>query len=165
MAFVPNEEVHAYWDMLLTDTIESNDGLQGFAVNYFQKTYIGQRLDNGIEVDARFPYQSWNMFQRIRDGLPRTNNSLEGWHCMMMKDLSCHPSLPTVAKKYLAEQKLKSVQREQHLDGRITGTKRTRQKYRVQTEKYVKLTDRFTAGVLYGLDYLDAVAGATYIPT
>ena len=99
MAFVPNEEVHEYWDMLLSDTIESNDGLQGFAVNYFQKTYIGQRLDNGIEVDARFPYQSWNMFQRIRDGLPRTNNSLEGWHCMMMKDLSSHFSLTKVAKK------------------------------------------------------------------
>ena len=33
---------------------------------------------NGIETDARFPYQTWKLYQRFKDRLPGTNIYLEG---------------------------------------------------------------------------------------
>ena len=165
LAFVPNEELHDYWELLLADVIAKDDGLKEFALDYFQPNYIGWRLVNGTEAPARFPYQTWNMFDRIRQNKPRTNNSIEGWHCAMAKDICAHPALAKLAKKYHQEQKLKSIQRAHHLDGRIQGSTRTRRKYRMLTRRLVTLTDRFTAGALLGLPYLEAVAAATYIPT
>ena len=51
----------------------------GDFVLYFQKTYVGQMV-NGREIPGIFPYQLWNMHERVKNNLPRTNNSLEGWH-------------------------------------------------------------------------------------
>ena len=71
LAFVPPHLVHHYMRMLRQDEALKNDGLlQGFA-KYFQDMYVGQEFD-----PARFVYTSWNMYQRLKDNLPRNNNSV-----------------------------------------------------------------------------------------
>ena len=119
---------------------------------------------NGREAKARFPYQTWNMFDRVREGRPRTNNSIEGWHHAMKLNLPDHPPVHKVAKKYRAEQKSKSLLREHHLAGRVRNWAKSKRKYRLQTERLVSFCDRFDSGVLYGLTYLKQVAIATHIP-
>ena len=54
-----------------------DDGLKAFA-EYLQNTHVGQRPYNGVEYDATFPYKTWNMYQRVKDDLTRTNNAIEG---------------------------------------------------------------------------------------
>lgn len=44
-------------------------------INYFKLYYIG--ID---ERDAVFPVRFWDISQRIMNNIPRTTNSLEGWH-------------------------------------------------------------------------------------
>lgn len=53
-----------------------NDGLLEFA-KYFQETYVGQQIHGGMEIPGKFPHQTWNKCQRVKDDLPRTKNALE----------------------------------------------------------------------------------------
>ena len=65
--------------LVMADEAARNDGLLTEFILYFQQWYVGQEV-NGQEIQGRFPKELWNMYQRVKDGLPRTNNSLEGWH-------------------------------------------------------------------------------------
>ena len=47
---------------------------------YFEDNYIGKQLPNGSRRTPPFPIRVWNMHQRVIDRMPRTNNSVEGWH-------------------------------------------------------------------------------------
>lgn len=38
----------------------------------------------------------WSVFDRVEQGLPRTNNSLEGWHGALQKSMGYH--YPTIYK-------------------------------------------------------------------
>jgi hypothetical protein len=41
-----------------------------------------------------FPVDIWSMHQRVQQGLPRTNNSVEAWHCSFQASIQCsHPTL------------------------------------------------------------------------
>ena len=52
-------------------------------LQYFEDTYIGTLV---------FAINFLNMFNRTDDELPRTNNSVESWHCSFQGHVSaCHP--------------------------------------------------------------------------
>ena len=41
---------------------------------------------------STFSIASWNVYDRVLDSLPRTNNSVEGWHNWFQRSLMCsHP--------------------------------------------------------------------------
>ena len=74
VAFVPTAEVHHYFKLILDDERARDDGLIVF-MEYVQKTYIGYQVTRIQETPARFPYQSWNMYERIKEDLPRTTTT------------------------------------------------------------------------------------------
>ena len=39
-----------------------------------------------VKVRARFPIEDWNLFERVKDGKPTTNNNVENWLTVVMKD-------------------------------------------------------------------------------
>jgi len=44
-------------------------------------------------VDLLFQLAIWNMFERVNDELPRTNNSIEVWHRAFQENVAaCHPT-------------------------------------------------------------------------
>ena len=47
-------------------------------LDYIEDNYIG-RFSNAPRLPPLFPINLWNMFNRT-DELPRTNNSVDGWH-------------------------------------------------------------------------------------
>ena len=52
-----------------------------------------------------FPPQLWNVYDRIIRDLPRSNNSIEGWHQAFNRRVSLkHPTLPKLANCILREQ-------------------------------------------------------------
>ena len=154
LAYVPLLEVHNYMDMLMADEITRNDGLVAF-IDYFQKTYIGQRV-MGVESDATFPYRTWNMYERTKNDLPRTNNSLEGWHHAFALNVIDHPKVHELASKYRLEQNSKAIKRQQHLDGKSRPHQRT--KYRRVTEGLKEAIDQLETGAQSGLTYLETIA-------
>ena len=49
--------------------------------------------------------QLWNVYERVIQGLPRTNNAVEGWHRAFNNRSSIkHPSITRLAKCILREQ-------------------------------------------------------------
>ena len=65
--------------------------------DHFEATYIGlpNRHGPGWRV-PRYPIPLWNMFLRIRGGMDRTNNVVEGWHRGL--DATLGISNPTIWK-------------------------------------------------------------------
>jgi len=78
--------------------------------DYFEDTYIGR---SGRRGQRRSPYLSksmWNVKKRTLEGIPRTNNRLEGWHrgIQSMVD-SLHPSLFRLLKGLQREENVQSA--------------------------------------------------------
>jgi len=57
--------------------------------DYWEDNYIG-RLRRRRRAAPTFPIALWNMRSRVTDGLPRTNNSVEGWHHAFQSSFACH---------------------------------------------------------------------------
>lgn len=51
-------------------------------VSYFEKNYVGKLKANtrGIRDKPRFSMNLWNVYDRVKNDLPRTNNAVESWH-------------------------------------------------------------------------------------
>ena len=47
---------------------------------YFELIWIGKLKDDGTWKDPRYPIRTWNAFELSSLLLPRSNNSLEGFH-------------------------------------------------------------------------------------
>ena len=96
LAFIPVDEVlNSFYDLEIF--IRDNfDGVVGVddVLDYFEDNYIGRQRRGRPRAIPPFPIELWNMFDRTQEELPRTNNSIEGWHHRF--SLNCdgmHPSL------------------------------------------------------------------------
>uniref|UniRef100_A0A914V4C5 MULE transposase domain-containing protein n=1 Tax=Plectus sambesii TaxID=2011161 RepID=A0A914V4C5_9BILA len=82
MAFIPLDDLEDVWDQLVATLDQQLRPL----FEYFDEYYMGKRQLAGTHTLPRFAWAIWNMFERTRDGLPRTNNSVEAFH----KSLNTH---------------------------------------------------------------------------
>ncbi len=49
-------------------------------IDYYEDNYIGHRIRNNRGRPPRFSISMWNIYARLDQQLPRTNNSSESWH-------------------------------------------------------------------------------------
>ena len=92
LAFVLPQDVIASFD-LLCDQIRLTYGDDADRVlDYFEDNYIG-RFQSSAQCRAPiFLIETWNMFHRTHQEMPRTNNSIEGWHRRFGSNLTvAHP--------------------------------------------------------------------------
>nr|XP_027230834.1 uncharacterized protein LOC113822482 [Penaeus vannamei] len=161
LAFDPLADVHHYTRILLADEISKDDGLLDLA-KYFQETYVGQLIHGDMEIPGKFPYQTWNMYQRVKDDLPRTNNALEGWHNGFARMLPDHPQLPLLAAKYQKEQHKSALNHEHHAAGRKHPS--SQKKYQLVNKRIKSLITKLETYTLVDLQYLDQIAKVMVIP-
>jgi len=78
--------------------------------DYFEDTYIGRSGRRGQRRSPYFSKSMWNVKKRTLEGIPRTNNRLEGWHrgIQSMVD-SVHPSLFRLLKGLQREENVQSA--------------------------------------------------------
>ncbi|CAF1192190.1 unnamed protein product [Adineta ricciae] len=117
LAFVPILDVVKAFKLIVDDFDDDADQF----LNYFEKTWIGERKRRGAgRKNPQFPIELWNIHDRITSNLPRSNNSIEGWHNAFAKRVStAHPTITKLADKIRHEPKpKKAVYRK--LDERIT---------------------------------------------
>ena len=63
-------------------------------------------LDDGIRQRGRrrgvvFPIPLWNVYDQIHEDLPRTNNSVEGWHnAFNLRVGVSHPTVRKLVEKF-----------------------------------------------------------------
>ncbi|CAF5100221.1 unnamed protein product [Rotaria sp. Silwood1] len=102
LVFVPvSDVVKAY--AVIVDDFEEEDYL---LLDYFERVWVGQKLRRGIKRgQPKFSLQLWNMYERVIHDLPRSNNSIEGWHHAFNNRVSIkHPSIVKLTKCILREQ-------------------------------------------------------------
>lgn len=78
---------------------------------YWESTYIGAPR-RGRRQTPLYKIDNWNQHSRVQDDLPRTNNSLEGWHHGFQSMIGAHhPQVFSFIKHIIREQGITDVQK------------------------------------------------------
>ena len=150
LAFVPADEVIGAFENL-SDIIPQE--LRSVA-DYFEDFYIGRPQRRGRRQPT-FSVTMWNMNLRSEEELPKTNNSVEGWHRSFQSNVgSYHPTLWKFITFIQREQALQQVHCIQVLAGHPS---------QPQRKKYADLNTRILTIVRsYSdrniMDYLRGIA-------
>jgi hypothetical protein len=96
----------------LEDLIESdeNDDLPQEFIDYFTNNYVGPQRGRGANrrrLAPKFAIHEWNVLGRLKEGSPRTNNNLEGFHNALNSSITqTHPNIWTLIKGLMSEEHL-----------------------------------------------------------
>jgi hypothetical protein len=102
-------------------------------VDYFEDNFIGRPDRRGNRQSQIFPLTLWNVNQRVVESLPRTINSVEGWHCGFQSSLYCtHLTLWKLLDRLKRENELHKLTVVQLLSGQTYIPKRV---YRITNER------------------------------
>ena len=86
-------------------------------MDYFEDTNIG-KPHRRCRRSPIFDIDIWNVYSRVLDDLPKSNNSVEGWHHRFQSSLTCeHPNIWVFLKILQKEQGLQDAMREQMSSG------------------------------------------------
>lgn len=121
LAFIPTDDVMRVFEILTADPAYRQIEV---ICDYMKDNFIG-RQRRGRRGQPRFAIQLWNQYSRVIDNLPRSNNSLEGWHNAFNNVVGfAHPSIAKLARKLQQEQHSMQIHRRQLALGTITGKKK-----------------------------------------
>jgi hypothetical protein len=107
---------------------------------YFEATYI--RETGQVGRLFYFPPYSWNQYQRTKDSLPRTNNSVEGWHNSFGKNIPAHPTLAVLSRFLQIEDTRGTQDIEKFHAGLLVP--QSRKKYREKDMKIKAIVDGYS---------------------
>lgn len=86
LAFVPTNDVFRWYIALKGFAFfknklssKSDNGIKKL-LKYVEQTWIGSNDREGNYRSGRFSIGIWDMYDMVLNGLPRTNNTTEGWH-------------------------------------------------------------------------------------
>ena len=151
LAFVPVDDVADSFDAL-TDA-GYNDQAEP-VVNYFEDNFIGRPDRRGIRKQPTFSIASWNVYERVLESLPRTNNSVEGWHNGFQRSLMCsHPTVWRLIEHLKKEEGLQRFSMTQALAGQIVPTRKL---YRTCNTRISNVVNDYSNRTR--LDYLRSIA-------
>ncbi|CAF1078677.1 unnamed protein product [Brachionus calyciflorus] len=95
----------------------------------------------------------WNVFDRTIDGMPRTNNNLEGWHNAFQSGLKSHPHLLKLIDHLRMEQSETECEYVRLAAGKLT---KRRPKYAIIEENLSNIIKDYSLDNI--LDYLKNIS-------
>ncbi|CAF0740712.1 unnamed protein product [Brachionus calyciflorus] len=99
LAFIPPSDVEKALSLIKQDSPSYFLKI----LNYFENNYIG-RIKDGNRCKPRYLIEVWNLYERIKLDLPRTNNSVESWHSRLKPDVRQNLSVAKVVELFRLEQ-------------------------------------------------------------
>ena len=78
LAFIPPQDVIQAFEILSEHLRETYGNEIDQLIDYFEDNYIGRFRRARRRVIPTFQKESWNMFHRTEQEMPRTNNNKEG---------------------------------------------------------------------------------------
>lgn len=154
LAFVPPADLDNAFDDLFNELRANFNNDLDVIMNYLEDTYIGRVRRNGLRDAPLFPVEMWNMYNRTRNHLPRTNNNVEGWHNGLQANINaCHPNLWKFLDVLKQEENLTRVKVTQCLAG---VPQPERKKYKDVNERIMNIVERYPGTPI--LDYLRYIA-------
>jgi len=99
LSYIPLPDVIAAFEELSGNSPPELDPI----IDYWEDNYIALRRNR--RGNPRFPLPIWNVYNRILEDLPRTNNSVEGWHRAFQQSIDClHSSVYKLIDTFRKEQ-------------------------------------------------------------
>ena len=106
LAFVPVHEIVESFEHLADSMPAEAQPITA----YFEDTYIGRQQRRGHRCPSPFTHDMWSVHNRVEQGLPRTNNHVEGWHRRMQSNVGAyHPNIWHFLDVLRREQSLNQV--------------------------------------------------------
>ena len=150
IAFVPQADVIAAFEAVQEDAPDEVLPV----MDYFEDNYIG-RLHRNRRRQPKFAHGLWNVRDRVRNGLPRTNNHIEGFHRKMMAAMCAHhPNFWRFLAVLKKEQGITNVVLAQIHAGRVADP--TRATYQLIGERIATIVDDYDNRPI--LDFLRGIA-------
>ncbi|XP_042228041.1 uncharacterized protein LOC121870325 [Homarus americanus] len=104
LAFVPVSDVAESFNEFVSAVDDETYELLSEFLSYFEATWIGV-VQRGRRRRPVFELRLWNILERNTRGLPRTTNSLEGWHRgFEQRKAITHPTVCRLVSKLRKEQ-------------------------------------------------------------
>ena len=138
LTFVPPTNVVQAFSLLQQNCMKELQEVITLFENYY---VLGKRRGRGRQPPM-FPIESWNVYARTADGIPRTNNSVEGWNRRFNTIVAkAHPNVYALIEALRGEELYSSAQKELLSTGSSPPHKR--RKYVKNDDRLQRLCDRF----------------------
>ena len=155
LAFLPPQNVTAGFVSVCNEIRRNFGDAAEELLAYFEDTYIGRFRVDAARGNPLFSIELWNMFHRTDAELPRTNNSVEGWHRSFQGHVSsCHPNFWKFLQVLKNEESVIRVDIMQQLGGHVDPPRRAR--YVDCNTRIVRIVDDYPNREL--IPYLRAIA-------
>lgn len=148
LAFMPVQMVAETFDRIAAH-------LPDVIADYFERTYIGRFRPHQPRQHPLFPIEFWNVRNRILEALPRTNNSIEGWHNRFNLIVgAAHPTVFKAIEKIKAEMDLVSLEL---LQSDIGSEVHREMRYARADRQILNLSNRLELAHSQGMDEVELV--------
>ncbi|XP_031327714.1 uncharacterized protein LOC116158974 [Photinus pyralis] len=128
ISFLPLHDVVLGFEELMDTEYYRNEIDLHPICDYFEDVWIG-RPHRNIRRPPLFQYNLWNFYDATNNDLPRTNNSVEGWHRRFTELISAqHPSIWRFIAAIKEEQHMNEIAISHYIQGR--DGPRQKKKYR-----------------------------------
>lgn len=155
LAFVPTDSVVEVFEEMCDNNIFPPEAQE--VVDYFEDTWIGRPNRRQQRRPPQFDHAVWNCYEAVLQELPKTNNSLEGWHMAFEQQVSAHhPNIWKFIAAIKREQSLTELRIEQSLSGEEPP--RPKKKYRDSAQRLRRVVGTYHNADMNILDYLRGIA-------
>ncbi|RWS19389.1 uncharacterized protein B4U80_04466, partial [Leptotrombidium deliense] len=120
LAFVPSQEIIDSFSVLVSsEFFARNEASILPLIDYFEGIRIGRSIGGSSRRRAPiFPISVWNCYYVALEGLPRTNNSIEGWPRAFQSLISAHhPTIWTCIDGFKKDYSIGEIKIEQFAAG------------------------------------------------
>ena len=140
LGFVSPDEVYTGFQSLVSSLDEQvYEELSAF-IGYFESTWVGS-IQNGRRRKPMYEPEMWNVLERTIKSLPRTTNSLEGWHrAFAQRVCVTHPTLNRLIGKLRKEQAKTELEMQKFISGESSNRRRT--KYQIINDRILSVLNR-----------------------
>ena len=153
LAFVPVGTVVEAFELLCDNNTFPHEAQE--VVDYFEDTWIGRPNRRSARRPPLFSHDMWNMYSRVLDDLPKTNNSVEAWHRGFETEVGAHhPNIWRFIKCLQKEQSFNEVRIEQYVAG--IEPESPRKRYRDSAKRLKSLVQTFNQDDI--IDYIRGIA-------
>jgi hypothetical protein len=112
---------------------------------YFENNYIG-KFKGCLHCKPRYELQLWNLFDRVKLGLARTNNDVESWHSRIKYDARQNLTVAKVVEFFRLEQSYMETNLVGLFNGEIL--KKTNKRQAEKNTKLKRIVDSYSQSTL-----------------
>ena len=154
LAFLPPNRVVEGFNLLIDENIIPGEA--DSVLDYFEDNWIGRPDRRGRRRAPKYNVDMWSCFERVEKDLPKTNNSVEGWHRGFLQQVSSyHPSIWKFLSALKREQSLNEVNLERINSG--FEFQKISKKYKASTDRLKNLVSSFDDSTDI-IDYLRGIS-------